>query len=368
MQPRVYAIALSAWALSLFLAVAGTNFVIDPMGVFGTKLLPRSLNSNDRYARLAEFQSQPDRFDGLFFGSSRLQAIPLDELSRHFAGVTFANFGVVGGMLTDHLAFLDYVLRQKAAKGQRIKAVFILLDPDSFGRRPFTDESLTFAMPPAVSGESLARFWWRNLTAIQFGVWRSDLREVLGMSRLVEPSSARPQADNVLWRVVESANPGVANAQSTMQITPPPTDAPIAEKITDRPLYQQHLELWRRFVTLCRENGIELMVAISPLSQHFASEYDPSDLSRAIDDASRLASVWDFTNDDWVSSNPKLWRDYSHFGPEVGRMMLERMFGEPVPPEWGDFGHLKKQRDLAREKGSTSRFGFRKAGHPADFT
>jgi hypothetical protein len=368
MQPRVYAIALSAWALSLFLAVAGTNLVIDPMGVFGNKLLPRSLNANERYARLAEFQSQPDRIEGLFFGSSRLQAIPLDVLSRHFAGVTFTNFGVGYGMLTDHLAVLDYVLRQKAAKGQRIKAVFILLDPDSFGRRPYTNESLNFAMPPALSGESLARFWWRNLMAIQFGAWRSDLREVLGMSGLVEPSSARPQAENVLWRVIESASPGVASAQSITQIMPLPADAPIAEKVTDRPLYQQDLELWRRFVTLCRESGIELMIATSPLSRVYGSLFDPSDLSRAIDDVSRLASVWDFTNDDRVSSNPKLWNDYIHFGPEVGRMMLERMFGDPVPPEWEGFGHLKKQRDIAKEKGIASQFGLWESGYPADST
>jgi hypothetical protein len=334
MQPRAYAITLSAWALSLFLAVAGTNLVIDPMGVFGTKLLPRSLNANDRYAKLAEFQSQPDRFDGLFFGSSRSEAIPRDELSQHLAGVTFANFGVVGGMLTDHLAVLDYVLREKTAKGQRIRAVFILLDPDTFGRRPFTNESLTFAMPPALSGESPVRFWWRNLIAIQFAVWRSALREVLVMSRL-------PQSDDVLWRLIGSAIPGTANAQS--MITPSPPDAPIAEKLTDRPLYPQHLELWRRFVTLCRENSIELMVAISPLSHHFASEYDPSDLSRAIDDINRLAPVWDFTDNGWVSNNPKLWRDDSHFGSEVGRMMVERIFGDPVPPEWEGFGQLKKQ-------------------------
>ncbi len=67
MQARVYATTLSASALTLFLAVAGTNLVIDPMGVFGTKLLPRSLNSNDRYAKFTEFQSQADRFEGLLF-------------------------------------------------------------------------------------------------------------------------------------------------------------------------------------------------------------------------------------------------------------------------------------------------------------
>jgi hypothetical protein len=350
MQSRAYAITLSAAAVGLFLAVAVTNLVIDPTGIFGTKLLPRSLNSNDRYLTLAEYQSQPDRFDGLLFGSSRSQSISRDELSRHVAGVTFASFRVNAGTLTDHLTALSYVLRQKAAKGQRIKAVFILLDPDSFGARPFTNQSLTYATPPALSGENPIRFWWRNLMAIQFGVWRSALREALGPSRPVEPSIVGPRSGNLLWKIIANASPG-ANAQSMTPTTPSPANAPTAERLTDRPLYPQHLELWKRFVALCRENEIELIVAISPLSQHIASEYDSSDLSRAIDDIGRLAPVWDFTGDDRVSSNPSLWSDILHFVPEVGTMMLERIFGDQLPPEWEHFG---RYRDVATEKSDST--------------
>jgi hypothetical protein len=88
MHPRTYALTLSAAALSLFLGVAGTNLLIDPMGVFGTRLLSRSLDDNERYATLAEYQSQRDRYDGLFFGSSRLQTgVPLDALSCRATGV-----------------------------------------------------------------------------------------------------------------------------------------------------------------------------------------------------------------------------------------------------------------------------------------
>jgi hypothetical protein len=347
MQPRAYAITLSASALSLFLAVAATNLMIDPTGVFGTKLLPPSVNYNDRYATLVEYQSQPDRFDGLLFGSSRSRAISRDELSRHVGGVTFANFRVNAGMLTDHVMALDYVLHQKAAKGQKIKAVFILLDPDSIGRNPFTNQSLAYATPPALSGENPIRFWWRNLMAIQFESWRSTLREALGNSRAVEPSIAGPQSGNLLWRVIASASPG-ANAQSMTSTAPSPVNAPVADRVTERPLYRQDLELWKRFVALCRDNDIELIVAISPLSQHIASEYDSSDLSRAIDDISRLAPVWDFTGDDRVSSNPILWSDILHFVPEVGAMMLGRIFGDPVPPDWERFGRYR--RDVAGEK------------------
>jgi hypothetical protein len=62
----------------------------------------------------------------------------------------------------------------------------------------------------------------------------------------------------------------------------------------------------------------------------------------AIDDISRLAPVWDFTDEARVSSNPGLWTDILHFVPEVGRMILERIFGDPLPPEWEHFGRYRR--------------------------
>jgi hypothetical protein len=344
MQPRTYTTALSAFGLSLFLAVAGANLAIDPMGVFGTKLLPTSANGNDRYLKLAEYQSHAERYSGLAFGSSRLAGISLDDLSQQFDGTRFANFSVIGGTLTDHLAVLKYVLHRRAAS---IKQVFILLDADGFGRRPFTDESLSFAMPPALSGENPFRFWWRNLTAIQFRIWRSALREGFSPTHPFSPTD--PAASPTTPSASPSDNPATESAAGTLEAWPPysPLEATALEKVTARPLYSQHLELWKRFVDLCRDNGIDLIVAISPLSRVFAANFDSADLSAAIDDIVRLAPAWDFTGDDFVSDDPRLWNDPSHFGPEVGRMMTDRMFGRQVPAAWSDFGQLRTRPRLA---------------------
>ena len=51
---------------------------------------------------------------------------------------------------------------------------------------------------------------------------------------------------------------------------------------------------------------------------------------------------WDFTGADWLSDNPSYWLgDTAHFSPEVARMMLARIFGEPMPPGWERFGRLR---------------------------
>ena len=57
-------------------------------------VIPHQAAFNDRYARFSEYQSHPDRFDAVLFGSSRSGLLPFNELSRDLGEATLANFGV----------------------------------------------------------------------------------------------------------------------------------------------------------------------------------------------------------------------------------------------------------------------------------
>ena len=343
-QARTYALTLSAVGLGLFLAVIATNFVINPTGVFGTNIFPRPA-FNDRYDKLKAYQLQRDRYDAVLFGSSRSFGVPFDELSRHMPETTLANFGVTGGTLTDHLAVLEYMLRNPPPAGKSIREIFLLLDADSFGQRPFTNESLQFAMPPGLSGESLAHFLWRNLIAIQPKIWRNALKipraaqasggtglqpRNLTVSRMISLSSTTARA--------EALPEGGAGGSAAL------------EKITERPLYAPQLDLWRRFVGLCRQHDIRLIAALSPLSRAKESTFDRADLAKVIDDIARVAPVWDFTEAGWVAEDRGLWLDTIHFKAEIGRMIIARIFGDSMPPQWTEFGRFRRQQSIVVER------------------
>src|ERR1700674_5019154 len=171
MLPRTYALTFVTLAAGLFLAVVGMNLAIDTQGVFGTGLLGKPLNPNVRYQNFVAYAAASDRYDGLLFGSSRAFDLPVEPLQQ-MDGATFADFAVQFGMITDHLPVLEYVLREKAAKHERLRAVFLLLDADSLGDAPRTNRFLQTLLPPALTSERPLRFWWRYLTAIQVGTWR----------------------------------------------------------------------------------------------------------------------------------------------------------------------------------------------------
>src|SRR4030095_12786135 len=83
-----------------------------------------------------------------------------------------AKFDVTAGMITDHLPALEYVVRDKAARGEKVRAALLLIDVDIFGKLPATNVNIDSFLPPELSGEHPARFWWRYLTVFQFRMWR----------------------------------------------------------------------------------------------------------------------------------------------------------------------------------------------------
>jgi hypothetical protein len=347
MQPRTYALAAIAAGAGMFFALVATNLIIDPQGMFGTGLLPRTVNANERYERFAAYQAAPRTYDGLMFGSSRAKIMPLDELSRRMDGAKFAGFAVAGGMLSDHLPVLEFIAREKMKLGERIRAVVLLIDIDVFGTPPQTNLSIQMQLPPPLTGEHPVRFWWRYLTAIQFRTWGSVMREAHEKSHSAEAPKTIPARIMyaIAAAVTEAARPFIAHAK-------PGSDAAESlarpgERISDRSDFKPQIALLQRFVTLCRQQGAELIVAITPLHPAKERLFEPGNLSDAVELIGRVVPVWDFTGSYRLLDRPDLWRtdlmenDTSHFGLEVAHMMVARMFGDDVPEPWKHFGRLR---------------------------
>lgn len=343
LHPRTFVFALLAGAAALLGATMAVNFILDPQYVFGTPLTSDDENANYRYHRLRQYQAQRERVDGLLFASSRGKAFDANLLARKFRVTAVAKFDVTGGMITDHLPALEYVLRDKAERGEKVRAALLLIDVDSFGKLPSTNVNIDSFLPPELSGENPARFWWRYLTVFQLRMWRGIIAHRLrGGGKAVDTTS--PQIDLRHIATAGFGDPTLRRAAPYVLLSA--TDVPQAKLLVNtRPNLAAHLDLVARFAALCRANGIKLTVATAPMRVDRTFLYDPADLRDVVERLSRVVPLWDFTAPQWLAADIGYWDDSSHFKPVVGEMMLERMFGSNAPR---DFGTLRDAEAGAR--------------------
>jgi hypothetical protein len=340
LHPRTFVLTLLAGIFGVLVATMTTNYALDPQYVFGTPLTRLDENANFRFHRVREYQAQRDKVDGLLFASSRGRAFDADLTARKLGVQAVAKFDVTAGMITDHLPALQYVLRDKAARGERIKSALLLLDIDTFGKLPSTNVNIDSFLPPELSGEHPARFWWRYLTVFQFRMWRGIIAYRMRAGGTARPS---PKSSSLeVRRMTRAGFDPPAVVRPSRPLVRASDDGPIRGFLVNtRPNLTAHLRLVARFVSLCRDNDIQLTVATTPMRADAASLHDPADLSHVVRRLSEVTPIWDFGVPPRIATNIAYWDDPSHFKPAVAEMMLERMFG-PNPPE--DFGVLRQAK------------------------
>ena len=359
MSARTFCLCFFGALVAIVAAIVAANVVIDPEEMFQTNLLAEHSSPNTRYQRFRAYQREASEVDGLFFASSRggvfdTQAIATLSGARHVA-----SFAVIAGAITDHLQFLETILRDKAARGERIKQVLLLLDSDLFGTPSWTNRNLDSFMPPEVSGESNFRFWMRYLVSVQTTNWRESIRQ--SREHTPRPPMALDQPDRKIRLAANGAiagvplpaddsdrrpaAPGLSLASDEISAPPAPSDLASKfhrERISTKPFLDVQLRELAKFVALCRQNDIRLTVAINPLNKQNQQQYVPGHLQEMVAQIAGVTDVWDFEAPAWLESDPAHWFEISHFKPEVAELMLRRMYanGAGVPD---GFGRLLKQ-------------------------
>jgi hypothetical protein len=354
---------------ALFFGTALANVVIDPVAVFGTDLFPRR-HPNYRFLGVRDYEKNAKSVDALFFSSSRGYSIDQSLLAKAMGAQKLHDQAVPYGLITDHLPVLEYILRDKASRGEKIKSVFLMLDTDLLGKPPWTNVNIDCFLPPEVTGGSQARFWWRYLTAVQLLTWRDGIRGALSKEKNPDPkfmSFGMRDATRDYETVSLIGRNHPANAGRSLVSVPSLSEILIGEAhadsaagntlaastngsgsserfrsywITSRPDLERQLVMVETFVRLCKQYGVKLTVATTPLQRVNIDSYRPGELEAIGERLNRITDIWDFASPGPVTDKSGVWLDYAHFRPQVGAMMVARIFGGDAPVPDG-FGQLK---------------------------
>lgn len=352
MTSRNFSWAVIVGFALLFAGTVFANVLVDPQGVFRGDAVHRG-NPNWRYLQFEHYRQDASQIDGLILASSRGHFLDDDLLASQSSNRQILNFSVPFGLVTDYLPFLQYVLRDKKERGERLKSVLLLLDLDLFGKTPWTNTNIDAFLPTALSGESPVRFWWRYLTAYQYGNWRGSLRLRYRTADLNDQvdmvaASAQPILASLLPTRIVKRPPMLRSSVVTAssEVTADVIEDAVAAADRSRQLWNaQRPDLTRQFsylkqiIMLCRDNGVVLTVATSPMVRANLNRYPPGELEALTDELNRLTPIWDFASPPWLADSPGYWVDFSHFSKAVGTMMINRMFGGDSPPD--DFGRLR---------------------------
>lgn len=333
---RRFSLVMILGAALLFASTIAANVLFDPELVFGTNLFPQNINWNERVSKLKNYQRETPDVDALLFSSSRGNLLDRNLLAKDMGASHLLSLSVSFGMITDHLPIFEYILRDKAARGQHLKAVMLLLDPDFFGKPPWTNSNINSFLPPELSGESPVRYWWRYLTVFQYRLWRDVWRSSRAQAKPVNPAE-RPDGNAVATEAI----PAAARA-------PIPT---IAEDYrrgwnSVRPDLERQLEALRRFVQLCRDNNVKLTVAVSPIIDQNLALHEPGMIDALMTRLSTVTPLWDFNSPPLIAGRRDYWLDFSHFDAAAGTMMINRMFGVKNPPPFENFGRLRGAENI----------------------
>ena len=328
MTSRAFAIVLIGGAFSLFISTLAANVILDPEQVFGTGLYSHKVNINERVRRLRQYQQQAESVDGLLFSSSRGNLLDPGLLAKGTGLSHFASASMSYGMVSDYVPLLEYIVRDKATRPIKLKHVFLLLDVDFFGRPSWTNSNINSFLPPEISDESAARFWWRYLTAFQYRLWRDVIR-----ADHRRKEQARAAADS-----------GVVDARG--QIDPAEAMEGVRSPLVQqeyrrgwnavRPDLDRQLALLQRLVALCRDNQIRLTVAISPLQAWNLDLNGPAEIDALTERLSRVTPLFDFNAVPFIADKNEYWLDDSHFDQKAAAMMLARIFGTGADIGWGE--------------------------------
>jgi hypothetical protein len=333
---HIYVIATIAVATLWLAATMAANILIDPQNVFGTNLVRIHLNANARYGALRDYEAAPDRYDAVLFASSRGNAFDRTLLAEQLGVRAVANFSVPFGLLTDHLPVLQFLLRDKAARGGRLAAVLLVLDADFFGKEPWTNVNIDSFQPPPISGENPLRFWWRYLTAFQFKHWMSDLRAQAASKSVLRGPGAL--GASMTAAALFPVQPLASITNGLRPLVKTSLEETSASEIRSNLVHQ--LALLARFVSLCREHDVRLVIAFSPLNRQNVGDDQAPDNERIVDQVARVVPVWDFDRPAWLSDRPDLWLDFSHYSTTVATMMIQRILDATTTAP-ADFGRLK---------------------------
>lgn len=335
-------------ALIAITIVVTINLIVDPYQIGGRWSLPslseaRSQGINNAQAlKIAAIKR--DRPNVLILGTSRTD---IGINARHPA-LTEIGRAYNAALPSADMVMLETVFQHALAVRPDLKMVVVGLDLVAFwpvpANRPVDERLARYVNAPSVDLIDLD-------TAFSSQALLSSGKTVLDWIRKVQPLESYREDG----RLVRHNPPGVGTDEALRRHLQKVYLAPSGWYDAQHHVDARQMEALKRIVDLCGQRGIELKLFISPSHVFQWLALRESGLQPEFDAWKReivqIAPVWDFSGANAITTEPvgphmRRYLEGSHYLPDVGNLVLDRMFGRHADELPAGFGVLVDKTNI----------------------
>ncbi len=334
---------LAVSVIALFAAgavVSAFNYIVDPFGVFGDKVLKwdsYNMVNNPRVAKIAYLDERHEQYNSYIIGGSKSSSISPELLNNYYGnGAKFYSMLMYGGDFSDYEKTLYYI-------GDNYKPKNIVLHMSLQEINHFNEKSTDFkqSLHAKVNGDSSLFFYTKYLLLNpSYGY-----KKLQGLAERKIDSFQYAQfiPETGVYNKVKRDAEEVDNLGKYMAANSA-AFKPFGK--LDAVALDKNIEALKRMKKYCDERDIHFDLITGATSTQEMKSYNMDDLKTYWSKIAEITDFWDFSGYTPVSNDPRYFYDTMHYRNTLGAMMLGYIFDDTNVYVPKGFGHYTTRENV----------------------
>jgi hypothetical protein len=332
--------------LLLVIIVGGVtlvNYIADPYGLFRRDFSYQFLEPDKLFIKTRYIANNPDKFDCLVFGSSRVNGIDVTKATD----AKCYNMNYPMGLPGNHLENIRYLLK----RGVKIKLLMIGLDEFSYKKDPkkYEGSPMGGPYPPVIGQRALPCYLNYLVTIYRKRTWDNMIKGYKEKGRRL-PNTIGEYDHFVTGRTFNPAIERYIEDNREKHDRDPRFNARkkgLKDPGQDETRYREStLRDLRDLVDLAKQHNIRLVLFFNPSHYTVYLRSEPRGIRAFQKELAAFTDFYDFSGVNSITTNSYYYYEPNHYRAMVGDMMIARIFGYEEPRVPADFGVLVTQSNV----------------------